>query len=345
MALSHLARKSVLEKVAVNAAQLSKAVQAAKKRGVIVRPPRRFLRKRSWGELFPRSSSSAPMAKQPIAVSANLKGAQGQKAFIRGSAQDFKQKGFQQGLYDKTRPLSPEAKALLGRQTALHETAEAGKHPGRFHYSAALSEDIARGSHASLKPPLQDLNIAATLTGKGSREAAEEIRKLRGREVDELEQIIPGLERLNLGKKRVSRHAQKRLQEAYERGLTRRIRQEEAIKNKMSGAPKRPLMERERSLANALRYRRNVREHLSPEERTKLRRLTQDALRGVPGAKSQRERLLVAAQERTGEPLTSMLQAYKSPASALLRKEESRQMANLRVNANVRARVKKLDRN
>lgn len=107
---------------------------------------------------------------------------------------------------------SSAEREALARTIRLHEGAEAtGKVHGR---------GLPFASHNSTRPALQDLNIAATLKGPGQG-ASTAIRRMREGEVAALERAIPGLERLNLGNQRISRHAQKRIQEAYERSMLR----------------------------------------------------------------------------------------------------------------------------
>ena len=104
-------------------------------------------------------------------------------------------------------PVDPAGREAFNRTALMHEKSELA---GRF------SEAGRFGGHRSVHPPLQDLNIAATLRGPGSS-AADAIRKTRESSIDQLTQVIPGVDRLNLGHQRVSRHAMNRLQQAYER--------------------------------------------------------------------------------------------------------------------------------
>jgi hypothetical protein len=101
----------------------------------------------------------------------------------------------------------PQSREMFNRSVMLHEVAELGKQPGRYRFL----------SHDSLKPPLQDLNIAATLTGTGGKEAATAIRRSRWPDMKLLYQEFPQLKRLRLGKQRLSRHAIKRIQEIFDR--------------------------------------------------------------------------------------------------------------------------------
>ncbi len=102
--------------------------------------------------------------------------------------------------------LSAAGREVLNRATILHENAELGKQFGAKRFS----------SHMSTRPALQDLNIAATLRGPGA-DAAPWIRAKRLNEMSDLLSDIPSLQRLDLGYQRVSRHAQRRIQQAYER--------------------------------------------------------------------------------------------------------------------------------
>lgn len=111
------------------------------------------------------------------------------------------------GLIDPI--ISPTSKEVFNRSVMLHEAREVGKHPGVFRFA----------SHNSLTPMLQDLNIAATLKGPGVDDAVLAIRQMRRPEVEGLKMTVPDVGRLNLGEQRLSRHAQKRLQEAYDRAL------------------------------------------------------------------------------------------------------------------------------
>lgn len=104
------------------------------------------------------------------------------------------------------RRLSPEGREAFNRSVWLHEGAELAPHPGSVEF----------GSHMSVKPPLQDLNVAATLHGPGS-DAAKAIRKERKGDVESLKKAVPGLSDLRFGKERLSRHAIRRIQQAYER--------------------------------------------------------------------------------------------------------------------------------
>lgn len=104
------------------------------------------------------------------------------------------------------RNLSAAGREVLNRTTILHENAELGKQYGNKRFS----------SHMSTRPALQDLNIAATLRGPGT-DAAPWIRAKRLDEMSDLLADIPSLQRLDLGYQRVSRHAQRRIQQAYER--------------------------------------------------------------------------------------------------------------------------------
>jgi len=122
----------------------------------------------------------------------------------RGVTEFPKGQGFQKML--KSGP----GQEAFNRTVMLHEGSEAGKHFGKRMFQ----------SHLSTRPMLHDMNIASTLKGPGS-EAAGAIKDMRGPEVASLNKYVPGLERLNLGENRISRHAQKRIQQSYERSLDR----------------------------------------------------------------------------------------------------------------------------
>ena len=117
---------------------------------------------------------------------------------------------FPKGQGFKNMLKSGPGQEAFNRTVMLHEGSEAGKHFGKRMFQ----------SHLSTRPMLHDMNIAATLKGPGS-EAAGAIKDMRAPEVASLNKYVPGLERLNLGENRISRHAQKRIQQSYERGLDR----------------------------------------------------------------------------------------------------------------------------
>lgn len=106
---------------------------------------------------------------------------------------------------------SKEGREVFNRAILSHEKLESKK--------KQLGSNSAASSffgHRSVQHPLQDLNIAATLKGKGA-DASKALKNLRKPEVNALHSIIPETKRLNLGEKRVSRHAMKRLQGLYEK--------------------------------------------------------------------------------------------------------------------------------
>lgn len=103
--------------------------------------------------------------------------------------------------------LAPAGREAFGRTVLLHENSELGKQPGYLRFS----------SHRSLLPPLRDLNIASTLTGPGA-DAAQAIRNMRAPEMEGFHAVAPGFERLNLGNRRISRHAIRAMQAAFDRG-------------------------------------------------------------------------------------------------------------------------------
>lgn len=110
------------------------------------------------------------------------------------------------------KPLNPKNREAFNRTTFLHENKELNPGPGVFEFSG----------HTNLQPMLQDLNIAATST-PDIQGSADMIRTIRKDEVSDLGKMVPGVERLNLGKERISRHARKRLQEAYDRNIMKEL--------------------------------------------------------------------------------------------------------------------------
>lgn len=112
------------------------------------------------------------------------------------------------------RAASPARREAFNRSIFQHEVAEGrAARRGKGHTPFA--------SHISLTPPLQDMNIAATLRGKG-RGAAGDIRAMRRDEIELLRALHPSsFGRLDIGNERLSRHAIKRLNEVYTRGIER----------------------------------------------------------------------------------------------------------------------------
>ena len=112
-------------------------------------------------------------------------------------------------------PRTPAGREAFNRTALLHEGAELGRHPGRF--------PMAEMGHISARPPLQDLNIAATLKGPGVS-AARSIRQMRRRELGMLTGEFPDLKRLHLGRQRVSRHAIRRIQDLWDGTVAKKLR-------------------------------------------------------------------------------------------------------------------------
>jgi hypothetical protein len=107
--------------------------------------------------------------------------------------------------------LPPESREAYNRSVFLHEGEEIRAGAGTPRRGSSLQRF---SSHRSTRPPLIDLNIAATLEDKLSP-AADVIRAGRAKEIQDLKRLMPGIDRLDLGNKRLSRHAIKNLQEAY----------------------------------------------------------------------------------------------------------------------------------
>lgn len=111
------------------------------------------------------------------------------------------------GASKKIRSLKGKDREAFNRAIHLHEKRELAVKP----------KDVAPfSSHMSLEPPLQDLNIAATL--EKQPEAAKAIRAMRASETKALREAHPSsFGRLRLGKERLSRHAIKRLNQLYKK--------------------------------------------------------------------------------------------------------------------------------
>jgi len=127
------------------------------------------------------------------------------RIFTKGDASSYigKQLGSTAGL-----PQTPAGREAFNRTVFLHELAElSNKQPGNFRFS----------SHLSVKPALQDLNIATTLAGPGSN-AAPLLKKMREGDIELLSTVIPNIDKV-LGQQRISRHAMKRIQNAWDRGV------------------------------------------------------------------------------------------------------------------------------
>lgn len=126
-------------------------------------------------------------------------------------------------LYKK---LTGADKEAVNRTTWQHEAAEhAGRQPG------VLRNNHGYGVHYSHKPPIQDLNIAATLP-ESLAPAADAIRAVRAHEVADMVTRHPDFAHLRLGEQRVSRHAIRRIQEASDaqrmRELAEKLHQSDA---------------------------------------------------------------------------------------------------------------------
>jgi hypothetical protein len=97
---------------------------------------------------------------------------------------------------------TPPAKEIVNRTIGLHEAAEVKaitKTPGLSSFS----------THRGAQPVLNDLNIAATLEGKGAVEAANALRTARSSDLRALIKKMPDIAKLNLGHTRISRSMRK----------------------------------------------------------------------------------------------------------------------------------------
>jgi hypothetical protein len=103
---------------------------------------------------------------------------------------------------------TPPAKEMVNRTIGLHEATEVKaitRTPGLSSFS----------THRGAQPVLNDLNIAATLEGKGAVEAANALRTARSSDLRALIKKMPEVARLNLGHTRISRSMRK--------GITNRL--------------------------------------------------------------------------------------------------------------------------
>jgi hypothetical protein len=259
-AVQYIAFRDELEKIAVDLKQLRKATDLLKKRGPLVRGRRmdmstgmlvrpRVTGPRRWSPVdkditsaFAMPRRISPKQQESLHQTLQVSGADAVEAgkLVRKAVKA--REGLKPGIYQTGSPYKavrdlytqarkevgelgrgifpriphlkkPKSREMFNRSVMLHEGAELGKHPGRYKFL----------SHQSLKPPLQDLNIAATLTGTGGKEAATAIRRMRGPDIKFLYETVPELARLRLGKQRLSRHAIKRVQEIYDRAGSKEI--------------------------------------------------------------------------------------------------------------------------
>lgn len=100
---------------------------------------------------------------------------------------------------------SGETRNLVNRITGLHEAKElASKGSKKFF------------THRGPGPVLNDLTIANTLTGKGAKDAAKFIRiNMSGKEVRELEKLIPEIKSWSIQTKRINRRQKKHIVDRY----------------------------------------------------------------------------------------------------------------------------------
>jgi len=115
----------------------------------------------------------------------------------------------------KAHKLRYPEKQLLSEVVKRHELEElrtidkalkTRKYPKRF------------ASHLGVQPMLNDLTMAQTLTGPGSKGVSKTLLKMRGKEVKRLKKQIPGLGRLGMGTMggvRLNRHARKKIEAMY----------------------------------------------------------------------------------------------------------------------------------
>ena len=126
---------------------------------------------------------------------------------IRESLKEMAEHGYKTKA--SFRLTQPKAKEMVGKSMGLHEAAE---------LRAGAEKTVQGGflSHLGPRPPLQDLTIANTLTGKGSNQASEFIKNMRIPEVKIMEYSFPQLKRLDLINKRTNRREKKYIQSLME---------------------------------------------------------------------------------------------------------------------------------
>lgn len=191
-------RRHILEKVAVNLEQLRVAGNAMK--GLV---SRRAPVPSGIGGALERLTGESEKG-----FFAGMVG-EGRRArlYITGSPQKIR--SFREML--NVPNASPAEREALNRSIWLHEGNELStKQPGA----------LTMSGHRSWRPPLVDLNVAATATPEIAR-AGDAIRNMRADEIANIRRVVPGLRDLNLGHERLSRHAIKRVQQAYDTGMVR----------------------------------------------------------------------------------------------------------------------------
>lgn len=228
-------------KEAVSLAQLRKASQALQRAFPVIRVPK--------NTVLARGTANVVTAREPIQATIRQRGLTPTSAptvLRRGEAskdwyhfrsdrglasQEFKVPAVANAersavdQYTRPRPnnipfnaSNPADREAFNRNATLHEYSERRMlvDPRRQALTSRERKRRAFLTHADVNPPLNDLNVAATLTGPGAG-AADAIRSLRLPDVAELYSKIPELTRLDLGHQRISRHAIKRISEANAR--------------------------------------------------------------------------------------------------------------------------------
>jgi hypothetical protein len=125
---------------------------------------------------------------------------------------------------------------------------------------------MSSNSHINLEPPLQDLNIAATLKRK-DWPAAAAIRRSSRKDLDDITDIIPDVHRLNLGRQRLSRHAIKRINQLY----TDQVGMAPHWKDSTKQFAKNPMVKISKVLGH-VEQRAQQRSKITPEEIKRLRK-------------------------------------------------------------------------
>ena len=185
---------SYIEKYAVNIAQLSTAFKKVVK-PLVIKPKMAKATSKFTGKTKMVRLNKTEAITMPDGKSIILKG--NTSNFVRAEGKMIDGKWVTQKAVT-----TPPAKEIVNRTIGLHEAAEVKaitKTPGLSSFS----------THRGAQPVLNDLNIAATLEGKGAVEAANALRTARSSDLRALIKKMPDIAKLNLGHTRISRSMRK----------------------------------------------------------------------------------------------------------------------------------------
>jgi len=121
--------------------------------------------------------------------------------------------------------LSGESKNMINRITGLHEAAELKAAANKI--KGGKYRGVSFETHQGPNPMLNDVNIANTLTGPGSKEVRELYMRMRRPELQNLRNMLAGDTRAEalidkmLGGGRISRHGRKYLDRAHDNYLSK----------------------------------------------------------------------------------------------------------------------------